>query len=376
MSSRFPSALLMKAPYEGSYSTQPQDQPSTVIERVPATQYLTLNSADRFQSSSTQNTQVNIVNRATGQYQKSSATLNSVNQNWNNFILQRPQNLMESFATRISVSEVRFPWFIPNISSANNTFWVQTPANAPGQPLAVYKIVVPGGFYTASQLATTLGTLVASATAVYPPAIVGATMYRPFNVAYTGTQFSFIPIVGGAGPFSLYYFDPFTNPTPPAQNTFYTSANLLKTLGFTYNQSSGGTNTTTTLIGSPTNLLYTDYVDIVSEKINYYSETKDGSSTSSTNNALICRLYLADEVSMYQATPVGQAPFLIHRQFKNPKQIMWNKEAVIDLVDIKVLDQYGQLVPLPVIAGVQSSSPIETVGSYPDFQITLLASEN
>jgi hypothetical protein len=55
---------------------------------------------------------------------------------------------------------------------------------------------------------------------------------------------------------------------------------------------------------------------------------------------------------------------------------MWNKEAVIDLLDISVLDQYGNLVPLPVIAGAQSVAPIETIGAYPDFQITLLASEN
>lgn len=349
-----------------SYSTQPQSGVMTMIMRNPSTQLLTLSSADRFQTSTTANTQVNLLSGNITQQplNKSSPTTAVVRQPWNSFILQRPQNLMEAFATRISVSEVRFPWYIPNINSYNNTIWLYAEANTPGNPLTLYPITIPTGFYDLAGIATAINAQIGiTTTAVNPPV-----------VSVVGKQFKWTPGIGSSSEFTLYWFNPNTIPTAPSEAQYLVSASLAKTLGMTYGQVSGGQNTTQPLIGNPTEGLYTQYVDIVSEKLNYYSHTKDGSSTNKTNKALLCRLYVNSEVSVSDLQ--GQGPFVIHRQFKTPKQIMWNKEAVIDLLDISVLDQYGNLVPLPVIAGAQSVSPIETIGAYPDFQITLLASEN
>ena len=149
-------------------------------------------------------------------------------------------------------------------------------------------------------------------------------------------------------------------------------------MGMLYDQVSGAlvSGLTDKLTGNPTELLYTAFVDIVSEKLNQFSNVRDGSSDSVSNKSLVCRLYLSDEVSISgNDATLGYAPIVIHRQFKNAKQVMWNKEAVIDWLDIEVLDQYGQLVPLPVVS-FASSFPSTVPGSYPDFQITLLASEN
>jgi len=64
---------------------------------------------------------------------------------------------------------------------------------------------------------------------------------------------------------------------------------------------------------------------------------------------------------------------------------MWNKESVVDWLDISVRDEYGNLVELPIIDIADQnpdeedpeSSYLENIsGSYPDFQLTLLASEN
>lgn len=336
---------------DSSYSTQPQDSVQTVITRLPSSQLLTLNSADRFQNSNP----------------KQGQSINA--QPYNNFTLQRPQNLMEAFATRITVSEIRFPWYIPNINSQNNTIWMtddSTPAN-------VATITIPSGFYDLDGVATALNTAILASTLITPPTVS----------VLNGAQIVFTPAPGSGARFSIYWFNPFTLPTPPSvipsnAQQYYTQPSLAKTIGLTYEQSSGGSNTTLPLIGNPTECLYTQYVDIVSQKLNQYARTRDGSSASSTNKALICRLYINDEISVntYTSGSPGQIPFVIYRQFSNPKEIMWNKEAVIDWLDIAVLDEYGQLVPLPVIGGVQSSSPRETVGSYPDFQFSLLASEN
>ena len=344
----YPNALLGEAPAMGTFSTEKQDAPSTVIVRLPSTQLLNLNSADRTQNSV-----------AGGQ--------KAVSQPWNSFILQRPQNLMEAFATRITVSEVRFPWYVPNINTNNNRIWITAEANTMGNPLTTYLLTVPPGYYTGTTLASELNTQIS---------LASPTLLRPPTVTFANSQFVITPGSGSGSIFSLYWFDPVANPTVPNKTAFQAQPSLSQTMGLEYAQVSGGSNTTQPLIGNPTEVLYTQYIDIVSEKLNYYSHIKDGSSSGTSNRALICRLYIADEVSIPETIAPGQAPFVIHRQFKNPKEIMWNKEAVIDYVDIAVLDQYGQLVPLPVIQGNQSSSPTVTVGSYPNFQITLLASEN
>jgi hypothetical protein len=111
--------------------------------------------------------------------------------------------------------------------------------------------------------------------------------------------------------------------------------------------------------------LYTDFVDIASNKLNYYSNFKDGASGIQTSNSLICRIYASDDCSLTGPQPVGTAPFVIHRQFFTPKSVQWDPASFLDWLDISVFDQYGKLLPLP--GGVDA---------YPDFQITLLGSES
>jgi len=247
-------------------------------------------------------------------------------------------------------------------------------ANLPGNPLTLYTLTIPTGFYDLDGIATALNTAISN--------LSPAPLNPPEVSVSLGSQFVWTPGIGAGPLFSLYWFNPYTNDSAPPESQFVVSPSLAMTMGLIYEQASGGSNLTQPLIGNPTLGLYTEYIDIVSEKLNYYSHTKDGSSANSTNKGLVCRLYLADEISFPGSSPaggsvgVGQQPFVIHRQFKTPKQIMWNKEAVIDSLDISVLDQYGQLVPLPTLGPVQSQTQRQTIGSYPDFQITLLASEN
>jgi hypothetical protein len=178
---------------------------------------------------------------------------------------------------------------------------------------------------------------------------------------------------------------------------YATLPSLAKTLGFSFEQvlyspnvGAGGPDffpILNQITSNPTEYLYTSYVDITSNKLNQYTTNLDGSSDI-TSNRLFLRLYYADESSMYNSYNNAEnviniyLPTLLHRQFKNPKQVMWNKESVVDWLDIQVRDQYGNLVYLPQIelAGNDPTAepPYTTTidGSYPDFQITLLATEN
>jgi len=324
------SSLLNKALEQKSYSTDSQAV-EVEVARTPATQYLTLNSRDRNQNS--------VVGGA-------------VRQPWNNFKLQRPQSIMNSFSTRILVCEVNFPWFVPNINDYNKRAGIQYDGGT------VQDIVIPEGFYTPQSIVAFFNAEVPN-----PPGI-GDT---PPALSYDATRGVFTITSGNVGfILNLGGFAQLQNPSAP---TFW------ETLGFDAFQISqpflpGGLD----INGSPTQFLYTQYVDIVSNKFNQYSAVRDGSSDSNTNSNLICRLFICDEASIVynnnSPTP-GQFPSIIHRQFKNAKAVMWNKEAVIDWLDISLLDEFGNLLPLPPynIGGA-------TVPSYPDFQITLLASEN
>jgi len=330
------------APLELSYSTQPQSV-EVEISRNPASQYLLLDSKDRNQSS----------------------TPNALNiQPWNDFRLQRPQSLMETFATRIGVSEIRFPWFIPNITSNNNRI-AYAGYETGSTTLIAFDIIVPVGFYTPSGLVSYLNN-----------EIVGLGLQYPITVSYdpVTSQYIFTPSATSGQLASAPYI---TYADPVTEFQYYNNPSLALTMGIPYSSLSLETPVSIPYSSAPTETLYTQYIDIVSNKYNQYTTNLDGNSFAAGSNRLLCRLYLADEVSVGNNYAELYQPFLIHRQFKNPKMVMWNKDAVIDWLDVSVVDQYNRLVPLPkVTVPVTQTTNTEVDGSYPDFQLTLLATEN
>lgn len=320
----------------------------TVISRTESTQYLVLDSKNRNFSA-----------------QPGSSTSS---QPWNKFRLQRPQSLMQSFATRVLVTEVRFPWYVPNITTYNN-FLYFAGENALGADILV-QVILPPNFYQPADIVGAINVQLGASPLAFPPVLSYDLDLQTYTFTYPANPATLAS--------QIYWYDIVANPVAPPQSVFESSASLAKTLGFEWSQVNGSNPTPNgkDRTGNPTESLYTQYIDIVSEKLNYYTHQKDGSSDPLTSQALICRLYIADEVSLAQNTdPI--APFVIHRQFKNPKAIMWNKEAVVDWLDIAVYDEWGQLVPLPNISFGGSLGPATTVpGAYPNFQITLLATEN
>jgi hypothetical protein len=60
---------------------------------------------------------------------------------------------------------------------------------------------------------------------------------------------------------------------------------------------------------------------------------------------LIARIYIADEVSVGNDFDTGSRPFLIHRQYRNPKVMKWTADRSIDSIDLALFDMFGN--PLP-----------------------------
>ncbi len=314
-----------------------EEKDARVVE-TNASQYFLLNSMDRLQNSS-----INEFNAFTAQ-------------NWNDFRLQKPAYLMNAFAQRISISEIRFPWFIPNITARNNFLYVN-PVFPAG---AEVKIEVPIGFYTPAELIATLNDLLDTAFGV------GALVVSYDNI---NQRYTFTPDAGKI--FTIGYV-PFG--VQESAVDYYTRiASLLRTMGMELNQQAVPFGDA--LIGSPTNTVYTDFVDICSSKLMMNTDAQDGTSANeASKTSVVCRVFLADESSQVTSAPLGSRPMLIHRQFVNPKQTKWSNDQFIDWLDIQVYDQFGQLVPL----NTYTVAPGTTVynASYPDFQITCLASEN
>ena len=331
-------------------STDPQSV-QTIVSRTEATQHLVLDSKNRNFSA-----------------QPGSSTSS---QPWNSFRLQRPQSLMQSFATRVLVSEVRFPWYIPNITTYNNTLYFFGENNVIPTTDIVVTVTLPPQFYAPADIVAAINTQLTASPLAAPPQLSYNQNLQTYTFSYSTAPAA---LVG-----KIYWFNPFVNTSAPAQSVFESSSSLAKTLGFDWTQVKGSTITPngSDITGNPTESLYTQYIDIVSEKLNYYTHQKDGSSDPLTSQALVCRLYLADEVSLGANEGTFYEPFLIHRQFTNPKAIMWNKQAVVDWLDISVYDEWGQLVPLPKLSFGGSVGPAVTKdGYYPDFQLTLLLTEN
>lgn len=291
-----------------------------------------------------------------------------VTQPYNNFRLQKNENLLQGGFSRISVTEVLFPYNIPNVNTYTDTFWV----SAPGLVSAV-PVIIPIGYYNGPALATAVETAL---NAIAGPIGPWSCTYNPVNRGFS------ISTPTTAEPFALYP----NNPAIASKD----ETSLLTIMGWDFLTNSDYlTNVgpspirivnVVQSVGAP--LCYTKYIDIVSDKLTYYANVKDGDTNRpAPQSNSICRLYIADETSTVPSIGVfwngttaitysqneqaGITPFLINRKFPVPKCIDWDKNTAIDWVDIKLYDDSGR--PLYYNRLTEQSG---------NFNITLLASED
>jgi len=343
-----------------------QDE-KVAIDRSPSDALLLINSADRSSSTS-----------ATGQPLAVPLT-----QPYNNFRLQKPQNMVQGGFTRLKLTEVNFPYAIPNVNDYTNSFWVLVQP-VPGGPLIGAEITVPNNFYYGSTLAfVTQGKMNLTAALSTSIGVTWNIDYVPNDsvAAYNGgfninAYFTATPDTGV--PFALYPGSPADIGTKPIPKK-----SLLTVMGFNpLTNWNYMTSLTTSKFSLYAPMSYTSFVDVVSKKLTYFQKVADGTTNVNGQSEVICRIYIADEISLspqisilytggspdrgqYQTTlPVGSAPYLIHRQFMCPKSFRWNENTAIDWFDIALYDDVGQ--PLY----------IDPDRAYPDFQITMKCTED
>jgi hypothetical protein len=286
--------------------------------RQPSTALLTIDSEDRFPTYQT----------------KREAAPGSYNYSPYDFTITKNESVMNGFFTRLAVTEVVFPWNVPNINAQTNRMLVGYAA-APGGPFTTFTLSVPIGFYTPSQLATAI-----QAELVAVPALVGTTVvYGTDNIPSFTFDFT------ATGQFVI--FTPMTfqpNPALPGFYQFNNTKQLFDVLGL-YSLS---LIPSVQKVGIETMCQSTRYIDIICALLTYNQSLKDTTTQPISRDAL-CRVYLGSlnsnmivPASDPDFAPPGTTPGVIYTQYSSPKQIQWSpNQPVSSGLRFQIFDDEG-----------------------------------
>lgn len=269
------------------------------------------------------------------------------------FTISKKESLLNGFFHRIALTEIVFPYYLPNINTRTDTIEYSHTLVPNGS------ITLGHAFYTPTELAA------AVQAALIADGAVGTT------VQYLDGKFY---VDAGVGQ-TIAFFP--TSVPPTLREGQY---QLFDLMGFSRQNSTPSLSQTSRI----TRCRYTEYIDIVCSQLTYNQDLKDGSSDPVTRD-ILCRVYLECEndqpigvkplittpaiTTAAQDTVPGTYPFTIYRQFKSPKQIQWNDAQPIGNLVFEVYDDKGELFTTGQTAQAVSNE-------YPDWRMTLLISEN
>lgn len=335
---------------------------------------------------------------------------NPLAQPYNNFRVQTAGgNIIQGQINKIRVAEIMFPYNIPTIVTDRNdtmavsfqTFTVGTGASAD----LPYALTVPPGYYTGTELAaavqTALNTLMTGA-----PGWPAGTITATFNTTNQAIVLENTSTYDGTTAGAVNYFFGWAPDVPVLSSNAFNTQDLTFTLGFRnyfannpivipapltvypnciapLNYPGAGTfaginyaSYSNAVVGAQYTGRYTDWVDLCSPALCQAQYVRDGNTNQgSVHRDLICRLYVATEISTFLTDPVGSRPFVIHRQFKNAKVMKWTADRSIDAIDVQLYDMFGQTLPIPQfsVAGVPAAQTASSGAA--DFAITFLVDE-
>jgi len=288
-----------------------------------------------------------------------------------NFAITKAESLMPGFMTRLGVSEIVFPWTIPNINLKTNKILVNYDVS--GQPLGLATLTLDTGFYTPYALAAAIETAV--------HALPGNPL-ATFTMEYgndVGNQqvdvpaFSYIADTTGVNTVAFFPMSSNSPEYPYNSNT----KQLYDLLGFTARNSilSLGASGNFTLCQA------IRYVDIVCNQLTNSQAQKDQTSQSIARD-MLCRIYLGS-ASGVQSTvvasaqdfcPPGCAPTVLYRNYTNIKQIQWiPNQNIPGYLQFQVFDDAGDLLDYSL--QLPGGDPADFSASVSDWSMTMLVSE-
>lgn len=273
----------------------------------------------------------------TGQSSYNNATFNAEN-----------QNIIQGDIKEISVSEVNFPYDIPNMQNGFNSFEMVSDS------FPTVTVVVPPGFYTGEELITAINE--EALAAVEALGFELDETYVP-QWSYRADSNTFTLTAPTAADQSVVISSSFTFPGQYVGITNRLGKDIFSIMGFPPSANSGGNNylfvsnyvnpggdpiTLTQKSGSAP-LVFTQYIDICSTQLCGKQRFAGGSTTNLARRGdVICRLYISDNIAITTADPEGVRPFVINRQYYNARVMRWSTDNSISTIDIQLYDDTGQ----------------------------------
>lgn len=284
------------------------------------------------------------------------------------FNISKNESLLNGFFKRIALTELVFPYYIPNINQKTNTLSVSLNGGA----FATININTIGGFMTPNDIAEALQV-----------ALIAAGFNAGLTVQYT-SEGRFLFQTGGADTIA-FQRSSFAGGATINDFQLYDLLNLSAVVPDPVLPGQ-------VVLTGVTRCRYTEYIDIVCSQLTYNQDLKDGSSDPIVRD-MLARVYIEAEdgaiqpyfrPNSYTAIPPGSIggaeivsnqaipgtyPFTIHRQFTKPKEIKWDKTQPLGNLTFEVYDDRGNLL--------SGNGYITTPdSSLPDWRMTLLVSEN
>ena len=272
---------------------------------------------------------------------------------YNDFAVQNPgQNLVQGQIKDVAVSEICFPYDLPNIMPGYNRFNLFN-GGGPIQANPPLNITITPGFYTGTELAAAINARIIAQGAANPTGVLLPADLPSVTYSQTNNQFTWVDATNPA--YSQdWEIEIIFNPPYDGTTLNYVPAstkNILSIMGYVdpYVQIPGFGYSTQVGDGVPAMgaapLVFTQFIDIVSNKLARYQHMRDGSSaTNYRKTDLVARVYVANDTSTFAADPQGTRPFVIHRQYKNQRVFDWTTDGSVDAIDIRLYDDYGQVL--------------------------------
>ena len=273
----------------------------------------------------------------------------STNNSTNNCQIQTKRNLIYGYLSRVALTQFHLSWRVGTVMTGYNDL------------LAVYNgstttiLTIPAGYYNVVNLGTTLQTLLRTVTglaslSVSPPDTQAAPTGAIVDVGYT--------ITTGGSPMA-FSSTGFSDGQALQVGRAYRLIGVNRAgAGFTPDYTTTAPNpiiitpSTTFTMGVP-NFRYTDYVDIVSQTLTNYKDTKDANSAVGSPSAVIGRVWLTEYPLSGQATGNawpqdgmwGMNAMSFVKTWTSPNWSQWSPKQAISTVDVTLLDMFG--IPLP-----------------------------
>jgi hypothetical protein len=253
-----------------------------------------------------------------------------------NYTINKSESLMNGFMTRVGVTEISFPWLIPNVNVKTRDIIVTTTIGA-GAPV-ITPIRLDIGMYIPSQLVLAIDAAVSQA-------VPGLGLTIDYGAPGTFSDRPIVTYSVTAGNTIAFSPLPYNSATYPFGSQ---TKQLFDILGFT------AANTVPLVSGNGNYTLCQAirYVDIVCPQLTYNQALKDTMSQSVVRDTL-CRLYLNSAPGISSTTipsdggfcPPGCAPTVLYKEYTHPKQIQWlPNQPIPGYLQIQVYDDTGDLL--------------------------------